>query len=246
MRFLIIILCLLSEKYLTHQFFTFRKKWSDIYAQLIEKYVPGNILNATPWMRYSIYMGSLALLCIIFGSFRHHGLGLIINFFFELAVFYICLGEHNLFYVNANEKKLLNDNQFILAMNQEFYAIILWFYILGPFGALLYRVTLYFNQQSQPLPALMKAKAFLDWLPVRLSALLFLLIGDFQPGFTQLCKKFLQDPLENDQLLIETARHALSVKEQENIDMMKLQNLFNHSCLILLFLLAIFVIGHVI
>ena len=246
MRFLIIILCLLSEKYLTHQFFTFRKKWSDVYAQLIEKYVPAHVLNSSPWIKYGIYMGSLTLLCIIFSLFGHQGLGLVINFFFELAVFYICLGEHNLFYINANEKKLLDDNQFILAMNQEFYAIILWFYILGPFGALFYRVTLYFNQQATPLPTLVKVKAFLDWLPVRLSALLFLLIGDFQPGFYELCKKFLQNPLENDQLLIQTARHALSVDEKENIDMMKLQNLFNHSCLILLFLLAIFVIGHVI
>ncbi len=246
MRFLIIIFCLLSEKYLTHQFFTFRKKWSDVYAQLIEKHVPINILNANPWMRYSIYLGFLTLLCVIFGLFGHHGIGLVINFFFELSVFYICLGEHNLFYVNANEKKLLDDNQFIIAMNQEFYAIILWFYILGPFGALFYRVTLYFNQQAHTLPLLVKIKAFLDWLPVRLSALLFLLIGDFQPGFTELCKKFLQNPLENNELLIQTARHALSVKEQENINMMKLQNLFNHSCLILLFLLAIFVIGHVI
>lgn len=246
MRFLIIILCLLSEKYFTHQFFTFRKKWSDAYAQLIEKYVPQNILNNTPWMRFSIYLGSLALLCIVFGLLGHHGLGLIINFFFELAVFYICLGEHNLFYVNANEKKLLDDNQYILAMNEEFYAIILWFYILGPFGALFYRVTAYFNQQSHNLPMLIKIKAFLDWLPVRLSAILFLLIGDFQPGFTELCKRFFQNPLENDQLLIQTARHALSANEGDNIDMMKLENLFTHSCLILLFLLAIFVIGHVI
>jgi AmpE protein len=243
MRFLIIVLCLLSEKYLTHEFFTFRKKWADLYGQYIEKFIPQNILNSVPIMRFAIYLGSLALLCIIFGLFGHHGIGLILNFVFELAVFYICLGEHNLFYVNANEKKLMNDNEFILAMNQEFYAVILWFYILGPFGALFYRVTQHFTHTKKAPANLLKIKAFLDWLPVRMSALLFLLVGHFQPGFSELIKNINQNPMENDALLIQSARSALEVKKDENIDMMKLQNLFNHSCLLLVFLLAIYVIG---
>lgn len=246
MRFLIIILCLLSEKYLTHQFFTFRKKWSDLYAHYIETYIPRKVLNATPIMPYAIYLGSLTLLCMVFSIIGHQGLGLIINFVFELAVFYICLGEHNLFFINANEKKPLSDNQFILAMNQEFYAVILWFFVLGPFGALFYRVTVYFNQMKAPLAMLVKLKAFLDWLPVRMSSLLLLLVGHFQPGFSELIKKIAQNPLENDQLLIQTARLALDAKEDESLDMMKLQNLFNHSCLLLVFILAIFVIGKII
>jgi AmpE protein len=243
MRFLIIIICLLSEKYLTHQFFTFRKKWADLYAQFIETYVPEYILRAAPVMRYAIYLGSLTLLCIIFGFMGRHGLGLVFNFIFELAVFYICLGEHNLFFINANEKKPLNDNQFILAMNQEFYAVILWFFILGPFGALFYRTTVYFNQTKNPLATLAKLKAFLDWLPVRMSALLLLLVGQFQPGFSNLIKKINQNPLENDQLLIQSARDALNAKANEDLDMMQLQNLFNHSCLLLVFVLAVYVIG---
>ena len=246
MRFLIIILCLLSEKYLTHQFFTFRKKWSDLYAHYIEKLIPPKILNSAPLAPFAIYLGSLSIVCVVFALIGRHGIGLIPNFIFELAVFYICLGEHNLFYVNANEKKLLDDNEFILAMNQEFFAVILWFFLLGPFGALLYRVTQYFTKSHQPYLGLLKIKAFLDWIPVRMSAFLFLLVGQFQPGFKEFLQKINQNPMENDSLLIQTARNALGVKDHENIDMMQLQVLFNHSCLLLVFLLAIYVIGSIV
>jgi AmpE protein len=246
MRFIIIILCLLSEKYMTHQFFTFRRKWSDLYGYAIDTYIPSKVLNASPIMRYAIYLGSLTLLCIILSMIGHQGLGLILNFIFELSVFYICLGEHNLFFVNANEKKLLSDNEFILAMNQEFYAVILWFFILGPFGALLYRVTVYFNQKKSPLMILVKLKAFLDWIPVRMSSLLLLLVGQFQPGFSVLVNNMNSNPLENDQLLIRIARLAMNAEKDEALEMMKLQNLFNHSCLLMIFILAIFVIGTII
>jgi len=246
MRFLIIIICLLSERYLTHKFFKFRKNWPLVYDNYIDKLVPANIINATPYLRFIVYLGSLSLCCLIFHLLGHRGLGLILNFIFAFTVFYFCLGEHNLFYLNTNEKKILTDNELIVTMNREFYAIIFWFYLLGPIGAILYKTTNYFTFKDCASESMIKLQAFLDWMTVRISAVLFLLVGHFKPGYFELLKKLNQNPLHNNELLITVARDALGVDDHEPIETMQLQNLFNHSCLLLIFLLAIFVIGTII
>lgn len=66
------------------------------------------------------------------------------------------------------------------------FAPIFWFVLLGPGGALLYRLTLILRQEWQPQEATpfnhfaRQAFDWLDWLPARVTAASFAVVGDFE------------------------------------------------------------------
>jgi adenosylcobinamide-phosphate synthase len=83
----------------------------------------------------------------------------------------------------------------ILASHRHVFAPLFWFMLLGPAGALLYRLSVVMNQpDAGPIPAepgfvvpsdafgefARLAFEFLDWLPARLTAVTFAIVGDFE------------------------------------------------------------------
>lgn len=244
MRFLIIVLSLLSEKYITHEFQRLRQTVLENYLSLLKRLLPESVMTTHPLSPYGI---SLSILLVLAGALQWiggQGIGSVLNFVFEFAIFYLCLGEHNLFYVNSNQTMILSSEEYIVAMNREVFAPILWFFIFGPMGAILYRVTDFFSKsaQNQHLLNLMQA---LDWLPARVSSILFLMVGQFQPGFSALLKQLTKAPESNETLLIDSAKHAINHHEKNELNFIQLENLFIHSCILLNFILAVYVIGKI-
>lgn len=65
----------------------------------------------------------------------------------------------------------------------RYFAVVIWFMILGPAGALLYRLTNWYleqNSESQGFAA--KLNKILEWVPARVTALAYLLAGDMGAG----------------------------------------------------------------
>jgi len=244
MRFLIIVLSLLSEKYLTHQFQRLRKTVLENYLLLLKKYLPESVMASHPLSPYGISLFLLLIVAFSFQWISHQSVGYVLNFVFEFAIFYLCLGEHNLFYANSNQTMILSSEEYIIAMNREVFAPIIWFFIFGPMGAILYRVTDFFSKsaQNQHLINLMQA---LDWIPSRVSSILFLMVGQFQPGFSELLKQLTKSPESNETLLIESAKHAINHHQKNELNFIQLENLFTHSCILLNFILAVYVIGKI-
>jgi len=243
MRFLIIIICLLIERHIPHQLQKWRRIWLGKYIDVTKRISPPALLNASPISLYILVLSSLIAICLVFTQLKTIGLFFVLNFFFELTVFYLCLGEHNLFYMNANQTDHLSTKDYICAINQEIIAIMLWFFLFGPMGALLYRITLEYSKMQAFDETIAKLCHWLEWIPTRICAFLFLMVGHFQPGFSTFAHSFLQKPEQNHQLLIQIAEQALDLKSGMKVEASKLESLFTHACLLLLFLMAIFMIG---
>lgn len=243
MRFLIIVVCLLSEKFLIHNFHQYRQIWLNLYFDKIKKFVPHTLLFQNSTTPYLITLISLICISLFIIVLTKSGILFLLCFIFEAIVFYFCLGEHNLFYTNTEQPIKLNNKQYIQAINNEYFAIILWFFFFGPIGVMLYRVTNYFAKMQPHEHQINLILNILNWIPVRLTALFFLLVGQFQPGFNHLLNQIQAKPEENAKLLNDSAKYALGHDKEH--DPITLEILFTHSCLLLTFILAIFMIGSI-
>jgi membrane protein required for beta-lactamase induction len=73
----------------------------------------------------------------------------------------------------------------LLEANERWVAPLLWFVLLGPLGAVVYRLTAHVEQQSEAgglREAARLLRAALDWLPARLLAGMYILSGSFEEG----------------------------------------------------------------
>ncbi len=81
----------------------------------------------------------------------------------------------------------------------KYFAILFWFVILGPLGAVLYYSVAVLNQMSQDKAghfeelntAISQIQGVLDWVPVRILGLSYALVGHFGAGFTHGWKNIL-------------------------------------------------------
>lgn len=123
---------------------------------------------------------------------------------------------HTVHQDKAEMTRAVTEAIFTRSVNTVF-AIIFWFMLLGPFGALLYYFTLIIVERSQHpqfgypdtyLPA-SYLKEMLDWLPVRLVTLTFALISQFRPVFDLWLDRIGGGLLENRPMLIDCGLAAI-------------------------------------
>ena len=94
------------------------------------------------------------------------------------------------------------------------YPILFWFLLLGPAGALLYRLTDQFRRsgdlnedESRLVNSLLHA---MDWLPVRISGLAFCVVGDFGRCLDRVLGFFSEWKLQARQVLSEMVEVAIT------------------------------------
>jgi AmpE protein len=94
---------------------------------------------------------------------------------------------------------------------QSFFAVIFWYALLGPLAALAYRLVALASEHAT-LPALREAavqvRHGLDWLPVRVLAASFAMVGNFAGVSRTLLHELLSWDISAAQLVIITARAA--------------------------------------
>ncbi|MHB1947835.1 MAG: regulatory signaling modulator protein AmpE [Gammaproteobacteria bacterium] len=103
--------------------------------------------------------------------------------------------------------------------NQRIFAVVFWFVILGPIGAVLYRaLALCANESALGLSQLAhRVQGWLDWLPVRLFTLLFALSGHFIEVFTLWKCDVKSGVSMNDKLLTECGIAAIDARENNHL-----------------------------
>jgi AmpE protein len=106
-----------------------------------------------------------------------------------------------------------------IAANQRIFAVVFWFAVLGPLGAILYRaVSLCANNTSFSASELAtKLRELLDWLPVRLLTFIFALGGHFTKVFSCWCQYVKHGAQSNDVMLSECGAASLYVDENEQL-----------------------------
>ncbi|MGB5519922.1 MAG: regulatory signaling modulator protein AmpE, partial [Gammaproteobacteria bacterium] len=135
--------------------------------------------------------------------------------------------------------------------NERIFAVIFWFVIIGPVGAILYRLTTNLSKQhglNDSLAAVaILFQAVLTWVPARMLALGYALTGHFD-GALQAYRNRPFEPdlaLENYDVLVNTGMGALRDHEatDEISSILAAKNLVIRSILIWIALLALLTLG---
>lgn len=242
MKFIVIVLCLLSERFLVRTSFHNRFHWFDVYSQAMERAV--SRLSSLPWV--ILFCSLIPMLWVLFLAlhFFSNGLFGIVGLFLNILVFYACMGPGNPFYpirIPSEETSSTQDiRRYLTRMNGELFAVIFWYTILGPLAVLAYRLL----SLSEPHPLVSRVAAMtvqsLDWLPSRMTALLYMLVGNFQAARGRFVALFLTAPSENARLLRECGSEALGLGEDQSKTIQDAETLVEHALIALLVWMACF------
>ena len=119
--------------------------------------------------------------------------------------------------------------------------ILFWFAILGPFGAVFYRVLSYLTEHfSQGITAFSltarRLRHALAWVPARIEAFIFALVGAFGPAFEQWKEYGLDFEVSNQKMLSDCAQKAVI---HEGLSHHSTEGLLSRSLWVWLILLSI-------
>ena len=109
----------------------------------------------------------------------------------------------------------------LVQSNFRYFAILLYFVLLGPAGALFYRLMARFeftsrdDETSQYTEKLQQLRNLLDWLPARLTGLLYTLAGNFTAAMSSLKRHIVNASTKNNKLIEETGLAAIGCGSNE-------------------------------
>jgi AmpE protein len=182
----------------------------------------------------------------------------IVAIILQLLIVLLCLGPrnfwaHTFFAMNqqstSSQSHPQNSDQLFVAAHQSVFAILFWFAILGPLGAVCYRLielSAHFDQPSAQLDLpiqnteCLKVLAIVNWLPLRIFCFLFALSGHFVKVMTCLRKYLLKGPAYNDQLVTDCGKAALN--GDQPVNMQTAVSLIDRTLIIYLVILAALVL----
>jgi AmpE protein len=284
MKFVIILICLAVERY-THlghylnRFCCFQA-YADFCRKQLEK---AGVWRSELGMVFTV-IPLLIVTAIIYYSLQHLAHNLV-GRLLALIILLYCLGPQDIYtllsqYFSASQRgntesaresiePLLPhghvaDSDLCRAVtfatmtkfNDGIFAVVFWFVILGPVGAVLYR-SIAMTQEWANLGTMGDSslaryaklcKDILDWIPVRLLALGFALMGNFMNTFNYWLRNFLTRPEENHDVLINTGLIALEIDHIEAKDAVVEENkltlaLIDRTTVLYLIVLALITLG---
>ncbi|MBA3537050.1 MAG: regulatory signaling modulator protein AmpE [Tatlockia sp.] len=247
MKLLVILICLLSERYLVHALSYLRFTWFSSYCNKIYQYVGHSPLLQNPKILLVIIVVPLLVLAGIAFYIADYLFFGLFTFLLNLLIFYYCLGPVNPFYPVRTEVE--SDNTEVAAgyyfsqVNGQLFSVIFWYVVSGVVGVLVYRLISLCREQELTATLATQITNFLDWIPARLTLLLYLLVGNFQKGFHFYVQKFLTSPEYNSQFLSEGGLLAARTNESEPVQLPYAESLVEHAIIVCVVILALFTLG---
>ncbi len=152
---------------------------------------------------------------------------------------------------NATELQRAVTEAVVWQASPRLFGVIFWFMVLGPVGALLYRGTVLLSHSAVEtekdtglLEAAITLQKILDWIPVRLLSLAYVLTGQFVESFQAWRKYALDFKASSRDILVDCGLKALAVAPQssvkENYDAL---DLIVRAMVVWLLVLAILTLG---
>ncbi|MGL6029219.1 MAG: regulatory signaling modulator protein AmpE [Legionella sp.] len=244
MKLLIIILCLLSERFLVHALSAQRFVWFSDYCQYIKNKIGAHAQFSNPWIFLAALVVPVIAVTLIIYVLTYGILFGFIGFLVSLFIFYYCLGPQNVFYPTAEAEVESSDlsvsEQYLAAANSQLFAVIFWFIIGGPITVLVYRLIHLLRYVSPVMVQAEQLSNLLEWIPARITSLLYLLVGHFQPGFATFTHYILAEPQRNNQLISECGVRAIQSHEAGELPLSVAETLVEHATVVLLVLIALF------
>lgn len=244
MKLLVIVLCLLSERFLIHSLSYQRFNWFGDYVLYIKKQIENHVHFVNPW-GILITIIAPVILMVSFVFFLLHSIFFgFVGFLLNVAIFFYCLGPQNAFYP-ITEKNAADTEQdvagnYFSAVNNQLFAVVFWYILAGPIAVLTYRLISLCSTVSGISHQASQVSNLLEWIPARITALLFLLAGNFQRGFSCFKNYFLSSPGLNDKMLRDCGLQAAKVDDSEVVPMPVAEGLVEHAAIVLLVFIALF------
>lgn len=247
MKLFVIVIALLSERFFVHRFSHKRFAWFSNYCQKIILALENKTSIHSGWLKLAVLVAPLligtAIILFLFNSLLYGFIVLLLN----IIIFYYCLGPDNPFY--PSQHQLSQDNgtvDYLTDVNGQLFAVIFWYILLGPLAIIFYRVVSLAQNDSYFAVKARKLTSFLDWLPVRMTGLLYLLAGNFQSGLHYYTNFFLTKACNNEKMLRLCSFEAAGLSQTEPDSLARAETLVEHALLILLVLISCFTLGNVI
>src|SRR3990167_8673010 len=245
MKLLVIVLCLLSERYLTHKVSLNRFSWFGKYCDKLISLFPKIAFFQSPWiLMLALIFPWIVIIAVAMGLLRSSLFGFV-GVLMQLVVFYYCMGPDNVFYpLSAPHKKnahqALDAGNYLAAVNNQLFGVIFWYIALGPLAVIAYRLFSLCQKQSKLVAKAKWITSLLDWIPARLTVIFYLLVGNFQQGFKCLLQKKLLAPSENNRLLTEVGLLAVRAQTDEQLSLPAAQGLVEYALILSLVFVALF------
>lgn len=244
MKLLIIILCLLSERFLVHALSAQRFVWFNDYSRFIQKKIEPLTQFNNPWMFLTALVVPVIAIVLTIYVLTYGILFGFTGFLVSLFVFYYCLGPQNVFYPTAEleveSPDLSISERYLASANSQLFTVVFWFIIGGPITVLAYRLIYLARHVSPVMTQAEQLNNLFEWIPARITSLLYLLVGHFQPGFATFTHYILAEPKCNNQLIAECGVQAIQSHEADELPISVAETLVEHATVVLLVLIALF------
>jgi AmpE protein len=285
MRFIVILIALLIERFFD---WSHLRGW-HWYANY-QRAMTQRFSDKPPYVALALTIIPLLMAVALLQYMLKNSLFGVVEFLFQLFLFLYCLGPQNLWadtfacmnalsqgdapsaaeklkttfgVDNTEPEKSLSQqliNNIFIAANGRIFAIVFWFMVLGPVGAVLYRVmALASSSATTPNAAAVKhetspdvlqsarsVEAVLDWVPVRIFSCIFALGGHFAQVFACWRKQPMFSLNNNEALLTACGAAALGNEEanvlEDNASTMNAIGLLDRALVIVLAIVAVIVL----
>ena len=244
MKLLVIVLCLLSERFLIHSISSRRFFWFGDYYVALNNIIEKHNYFKNKWIILALIILPIvvpvAVLFFLLQNVLFGFLGLIIS----IIIFLYCLGPQNAFYP-VSESSTDKSNHTLIGnyfsqVNRQLFSVIFWYIIGGPIIVLTYRLITLCRDISMVSQEANQLTDVIEWLPARVSVLLFLLVGNFQRGFVLFTKLFFSKPELNTQLLSSCGLQAAHTNGTDEIPLPVAESLVEQAAIVFLVFIALF------
>ena len=281
MKLVILLLCLGLERYLGIGKHLKRYQVFDGYLSLFSRFIPQIAALPSKVSLLFVLLPALLIPGVIYYMTLHAVFGLM-GLFLGVFLLLICLGPDDFYhqlkeYFAADKDKekqaqlyqeitgstLTDDSNvdrrkltisILSSSNERFFGVIFWFIILGPIGAIFYRLLVFLRVKlnlDSSLEFSFKKELdllcnILNWFPARFSALCYLIVGNFQSGIKLYISQLFKGLSSSDTLLEEVSFAALNVgsdKAADSAENHKALDMLDHALVVVLVFIAIFTLG---
>lgn len=280
MKLIVILISLIVLRYMQFARTTNRYCWFQKYAAWVQKSFKK---IQQPWLLTAIILLPILIVALLLQLSLAIGFFYIIGFIFSVLVLWYCLWPVSLReQVDSSlvEQQSVNDQSDsetkeedavssddhdthvlteILFCNANTYtfAVLFWYVVLGPLGAILYRMILQLTKlSSHPNDApngivgvAHTLENLLDWIPARLVGLSYVLAGNFVKGFPRWIHYFRSGLDSNQDLLIASGFGAADIDPKADGDAeeaYQVLRMVDRALIVWLIVIAILTLGKLI
>lgn len=285
MKLLIILICLGLERYTELGPGLKRFAWFEGYLMQLKQWVkPDAAWDG--WRGVLVVILPIVLIVFLLLLILSHPFYGLANVFLSLFILFYCLGPVDLYrelqtyfeVVAEHEGKQQHDIQkeliggpvpkdtakanravteaIFLQANERLFGVLFWYILLGPVGAVLYRLTVLLrlraarpkSQYKKLHDAAAWLQQALDWAPIRLTTLTYMLMGDFTASFKSWMQACAKGVAQNTTLLINCSLAALGIDPKDQACATIEENreaisLIDRATVVILFIIAVFTLG---